>query len=104
MRHPRFVAVLVALAALGGYATGARPVQAQQQAIPVLLGEVVLFSFQDGRSRECRIEEVRGAFARCGEPSDRRGSAIGRPTRREPPEQWVNVGVVEWVTKAREER
>ena len=100
MRHPVAVPVLLALAALAGYATGARPAHAQAQAFPLQVGDIVLFSFQDGDSRHCQIEQMRGAFARCGVPSGRLGSAIGRPARREP-EQWVNVGVVEWVTKAK---
>jgi len=104
MRYSWSIPVLLVLAALAGYAAGARPLQAQPQATPILLGEVVLFSFQDGDSRECRIEEVRGDFARCGDPAERKGSAIGRSALREPPEQWVNVGVVEWVTKARQPR
>ena len=106
MRYSWSIPVLLVLVALAGYAAGGRPLQAQAQAqtIPIRRGEIVLFSFQDGDSRECLIEEVRGEFARCGDPADRSGSAIGRPARREPPEQWVNVSVVEWVTKAREQR
>ena len=104
MRHPLAIPVLLALAALVGYAAAARPVQAQAPAFPLQVGENVLFSFQGGSSRECRIEEIRAVFARCGEPSERGGSTIGRPARREAPEQWVNVAVVEWVTKGGERR
>ena len=104
MRHPVTVAALLALAALAGYAAGARPVQAQAQPFPFQVGDLVLFSFQGATSRHCRIEEIKGEFARCGDPSNRPRTAIGRPAHQEPPEQWVNAGVVEWVTKGREQR
>ena len=100
MRHSWSVPVLLALTALAGYAAGARPVEAQGGASPLELGEVVTFSFQDGGTRQCRIEEIRGLFARCGSTSDR-GPTIGR---REPPAEWVNVAVVEWITKRNEQR
>jgi hypothetical protein len=65
------------------------------------MGEIVTFTFQDADSRQCRIDQIQGMFVRCGDPADRQGPTIGR---REPPEQWVNVAVVEWVTRAREHR
>jgi hypothetical protein len=49
----------------------------------------------------CRIEEIKGTFARCGNPSDRQPFTIGR---REPPDRWVNVAVAESLTKVREQR
>ena len=100
MRHPSSIPVLLAVAALAGYAAGARPVQAQSEAFPLQVGEIVMFSFQDGDNRQCRIEEMRGTFARCGTTSNR-GPTIGRT---EPPAQWVNVAVVEWVTQVKDRR
>jgi hypothetical protein len=65
------------------------------------MGDIVLFTFPDGDSRECLIEQTRGAFAKCVNPSDRRGPTIGR---REPPDEWVNVASVEWATRRKPER
>ena len=101
MRHPWTVVVLFALAALVGYTLTTKPVRAQGAAFPFQVGDIVTFSFADGDSRQCRIDEIRGMFARCGNPSDQQGPTIGR---REPPEQWVNVSVVEWVSRPREQR
>lgn len=56
MRHLWSVPVLLALAALAGYATGARPVQAQAEAFPFEVGDTVTFSFQGDGSRLCRSE------------------------------------------------
>ena len=95
MRHPWSVLVLLALVALGGYAAGSRPVEAQAQAFPFLPGETVQFSFQGGGSRTCRIEEMKGVFARCGNPSETSVARYGDPARRH---EWVNVAEVEWVT------
>ena len=102
MRHSWSVPVLLVLAALAGYATGARPVQAQPQPLPFAIGETVTISLQGGTHR-CRIEEIRGMFARCGDPS---GPPIGGFGVRQPADQssWVNLAVVEWVTKPREQR
>ena len=82
MRHPWSVPVLLALAALAGYA--ARPVQAQTEPLPFSTGDTVTFSNPEG-TWKCRIEEIRGTFAhvaiRLGRrSSDRRspaGSAVG---------------------------
>jgi hypothetical protein len=101
MRHPWSVPVLLALAALAGYATGARPVQAQAEPFPFQVGDVVTFTFQGGGTRPCRIEEMKGTFARCGKPSDSQGPPI---RYRQWLEEWVNVAVVEWVARVREER
>ena len=65
MRRSWPVPVLLALAALAGYAAGARPVQAQAQSLPFTIGETVAISLQAGTHR-CRIEEISGTFARCG--------------------------------------
>ena len=46
MRHLWSIPVLLALAALAGYAAGARPVQAQVEAMPFRVGETVVFSLQ----------------------------------------------------------
>ena len=101
MRFPWSVPVLLVLAALAGYATGARPVQAQADSFPFQVGDIVSFYFPDADSRECLIEQVRGAFAKCVNPSDRQGPTIGR---REPPDYWVNVANVESVTRRKPER
>ena len=101
MRHSWTLAFLLVLAALAAYTVTTRPVRAQGAALPFEIGDIVTFSFQDGDSRQCRIDEIRGAFARCGNPLDQHGPTIGR---REPPEQWVNASVVEWVTKQREQK
>jgi hypothetical protein len=94
MRHPWSIPVLLALVALGGYAAGARPVEAQAPVFPFLPGETVHFSFQDGGSRTCRIEEMKGVFARCGTPSETPVARYGDPARRL---EWVNVAEVEWI-------
>ena len=101
MRHSWFVPVLLVLAALAGYAVGARPVQAQAEQFPFQVGDIVEFSFQYDSGRQCRVEELKGTFARCGNPPDPRVFTIGR---REPPELWVNVAVVESITKARKQK
>ena len=101
MRHPSFIPVLLALAALAGYAAGARPVQAQADSLPFQIGEIVTFSLQDEGQRDCRIEELRGYFARCGDPSQYQPPAIRQPEARE---EWVNVAAVKRVTKSRQRR
>jgi hypothetical protein len=100
MRRPWLI-VLLALAALGGYAAGTTPVRAQGDVLPFPIGEVVTFTFQDKGTRQCRIAEVRGSFARCDTVTDRLGPSISRP---EQPEEWVNVAQVEWVTRSRARR
>ena len=101
MRYPWCFPVLLALTALAGYAAGARPVQAQAEAFPFQIGDVVTFSFPDDGRRDCRIEDLRGYFARCGNPSQHQTSIIGQPERRE---EWVNLAAVKWVTKSRQQR
>ena len=73
----------------------------RRKAFPFKVGDIIEFSFQDDGSRQCRIDEIKGTFARCGNPPDPRAFTIGR---REPPELWVNVAVVESITRAREQR
>ena len=98
MRLSWSVPVLLVLAALAGYAAGARPVEAQVAPLPFTTGETVVVSFQGGGSRHRRIEAIRGMFALCGDSSESQGVRIG--DRRS--EAWVNGAVVEWVSKARE--
>jgi hypothetical protein len=101
MRHSWSVPVLLALAALAGYATGAAPTQAQSEPLPFQRGETVMFRYADNGSRECRIAEIKGMFALCVPPSERQGPTIGRP---ELPEEWINIAAVERVTRPREQR
>ena len=101
MRHSLCLSVLIAFAALAGYAAATAPVRAQAEAVPFQQGDIVTFSFQDGDSRQCRIEQIHGTFARCGNVSDRQFPTVGRP---EPTEAWVNLAVVEWVTKSPERK
>ena len=102
MRHPWSVPALLALAALAGYAIGPRPLQAQAQPLPFAIGETVTISLQGGTHR-CRIEEIRGTFARCGDPADPPvgGFGVRQPTD---DQSWVNLALVEWVTKPRERK
>ena len=101
MRHRWSVPVLLALAALGGYAVGARPVQAQDERFPFQQSDTVTVAFHDHSTRSCWIREIKGTFARCGSAAEREGPAIGR---REPPEEWLNLAVVEGITKRNEQR
>ena len=55
MRRSLCLSVLIALAALAGYAAATTPVRAQAEAVPFQQGDIVTFSFQDGDSRQCRI-------------------------------------------------
>jgi hypothetical protein len=103
MRHPWSVPVLLALAALAGYAAGARPVQAQGEPLPFAMGETVTISIQGGTHR-CRIEEIRGMFARCGDPSGPPIGGFGVRGQAADQSSWVNLAVVEWVTKPRQQR
>ena len=100
MRHPWSIPVLLALAALAGYTLTTKPVRAQGEPFPFQVGDTITFSFQGGgATRPCRIEEMKGAFARCGN-TDRQGPTVGRKYL----EEWVNVAVVEWATRVRDER
>jgi hypothetical protein len=100
MRHSWSVPVLLAFAALAGYAAGARPVQAQSELSPFSGGDLVMVSLAGGGTRSCAIEEIRGSFARCG-TGQRQPLSIGQ---RERPEEWVNLSEVEWVTRTRPNR
>jgi hypothetical protein len=104
MRQSWSVPVLLALAALAGYAAGARPVQAQSQPLPFSVGETVTFRFADDGSRDCRITDIKGMFALCESPSEGRGPTFGRPSSPEPPEEWFNIAVVERVEGRRERK
>ena len=91
MRHPWSVPVLLALAALAGYAAGARPVQAQSEPLPFSTGDTVTFSYPEGTGK-CRIEEIKW-HVRPVRRSVRtaRSSDIGD---RQPDQRWVNVAAV----------
>ena len=101
MRHSWSVPVLLALAALAGYAVGAHPVQAQSEALPFSTGDTVTFSFQQEGTWKCRIEEMRGTFALCGDPAGPQGIRFGD---RQPDQRWVNVAAVKLVWKAPAQR
>lgn len=103
MRDPWSVPVLLVLAALGGYAVGTRPVQAQPQTLPLVIGETVNISLQGSGTHRCRVEEIRGTFARCGDPSRQPvgGFGVRQPSD---DQSWVNLANVEWVTKRTEQR
>ena len=98
MRHPWSVPVLLALAALAGYA--ARPVQAQTEPLPFSTGDTVTFSNPEG-TWKCRIEEIRGTFALCGDPA---GPQVVRYGDRQPDQRWVNVAAVASIWKAPAQR
>ena len=99
MRHPWSVSLLLALAAVAGYAAGIRPVQAQVEAFPFQVGETVTLGFQDKGTRPCWIREIKGMFARCGSTAERDGRLY-----RQWLEEWVNIAVVESVARVREEK
>ena len=101
MRHSWSVPVLLVLGAVAGYGAGTRQVQAQSEPLPFKTGEIVMLRFADDGGHECRITEIKGMFALCDSPSERRGFTIGRP---EPPEEWINILIVERVTRPRERR
>jgi hypothetical protein len=101
MRHRWSVPVLLALAAIAGYAAGATPTQAQSEPLPFQRGETVIFRMADHGSRDCRITDIKGMFALCESPSERQGPTFGRP---EPPEEWFNIAVVERVSRPRERK
>jgi hypothetical protein len=85
MRHPWSVPVLLALAALAGYAAGARPVQAQSQPPLINVGERVAVFYGNGTGRSCQVLAIQGTFLRC-EPdpmfsrNQRNGSTWPPPT------------------------
>jgi len=81
MRSSWSVAILVILAAVGGYAAGSRPVFAQTPPLPYTIGDKVMFTHPGGGSQDCKIEEVRGMFVRCGQ------RVKGR-------ESWANVSAI----------
>jgi hypothetical protein len=78
------VIVLVAAVAVGASVTAGRPAFAQNDAFPFRAGDTVEFTYGGGGTHTCRIEEIRGTFARCE-----------RPLRSEAPFWWVNVGEVQ---------
>jgi hypothetical protein len=97
MRHAWSVPVLLAFAAVAGYAAGARPIEAQPEPWPFSIGEVITLTFPGGGSRPCSVEAITGTFARCG-TGQRQPLSIGQRDR---PEEWVNLTQVEWVTRPR---
>jgi len=100
MRHACSVPVLLAFAALAGYAAAARPVQAQSDQWPFGSGDAIVLAFPGGGTRSCTIAEMKGTFARC-ETDQPQTLRIGQ---RERPEEWVNMAQVEWVTRPRAEK
>ena len=100
MRYRWSVPVLLVFSALAGYAAAARPAQAQAEQWPFSSGEAITLTFPGGGTRPCSIEEIKGTFARCG-TGQRQPLSIGQ---RERPEEWVNLGQVEWITRPRPTR
>jgi hypothetical protein len=70
--------------------------------LPFVVGEIVTISLQGGTHR-CRIEEIRGMFARCGDPSGPPINGFGVRQRTDQ-SSWVNLAVVECVTRPREQK
>jgi hypothetical protein len=66
MRHPWFVAALLAVAAFAGYGVGSRPVQAQSESWPMAIGELVTLTFPGGSTRQCAVEQFKGATCAAG--------------------------------------
>ena len=81
MRHSWSVPVLLALAALAGYAAGSRPVQAQSQPLLINVGEKVVVFYGTGTGRSCRVLAIQGTLLRC-EPD---------PLVQPKPEAWINL-------------
>jgi hypothetical protein len=81
MRHSWSIPVLLALAALGGYSAGARPVQAQSQPPLISVGERVIVFYGNGTGRSCHVLAAQGTFLRC-EPD---------PLLQPKPEEWINL-------------
>jgi hypothetical protein len=101
MRYRSLAAAALALAAIAGYAAATAPLGAQGDVYPFQIGEVVTFGYPDNGRRDCRIEEIKGVYARCGSPVERSGPTYGR---REPPDEWINVMQVERIIKQTRER
>jgi hypothetical protein len=100
MRHSWSVPVLLALAALAGYAAGTRPVQAQSELWPVSNGEVVTLTFAGSGTRSSSIEEIKGRLRGAGLPNGSHLASGSVSARR----SGVNLAQVEWVTKPRPSR
>ena len=66
MRQSWSVSVLLALATLGGYAAGARPVGAQSEEPLLRVGDNVLVLYPGNeRGQQCQVVAVHGSFLRC---------------------------------------
>ena len=65
MRQSWSVPVLLALATLGGYAAGARPVGAQSEEPLIRVGDRVVMFYNEGRSQQCQVIAIQGSFLRC---------------------------------------
>ena len=59
-----------------------------ERRIAVLFGDTVTFSLPPDGTWKCRIEEIRGTFARCGDPS---GPPTVRYGDRQADQQSVNA-------------
>ena len=81
MRARWFVSLLALAAALAGYAA-LRPLDAQADPFPFAIGETVRFTLPDNGVLQCRIEEMRRTFVRCG-----RDPLVQR-------DYWINVSTV----------
>ena len=81
MRQSWSVPVLLALAILGGYAAGARPVRAQSEEPLIRVGDSVVVFYNDGRGRPCQVLAIQGSFLRCAP------DAIVKPKQQD----WLNL-------------
>ena len=77
MRHRWSVALLVLVSAVGVFAAQSKTTGAAD-GLPLAVGDNIVVIYNPGQDRECRVEEIRGAFVRCQGPH--------RPT-----ETWINM-------------
>jgi hypothetical protein len=75
------VPALLALATLGGYAAGARPVGAQSEEPLIRVGDSVLVFYNEGRGHPCQVVAIQGSFLRCAP------DPIVRPRQQD----WLNL-------------
>lgn len=67
MRHRWSVALLLLVSAVGVFAAQSKPTGAAD-GLPLTVGDSITVIYNPGQDRECRVEEIRGAFVRCQGP------------------------------------